>query len=148
MKTDFLASGNRFLLFSQTAVNCCQWKQFLLQLEHIFGQSFIAAGENEFFVYRKQYFFITSFFLLMEKVTEIWEKPNFKEKAYSCWWIPVFFPFFQMFFKVEAVLPYSKCLFYNIFYRASANEFSAYGNSMFLVGAISLLLEIIGVIKR
>ena len=34
--TDFLPSGTHFLLFSQTTVNCSQWKQFILQLEHIF----------------------------------------------------------------------------------------------------------------
>ena len=33
--TDFLANGNLFLFF-QTAVNCYQWKQFIIQLEHIF----------------------------------------------------------------------------------------------------------------
>ena len=59
-----------------------------------------------------------------------------------------FFRFFQIFFKVEAALPYSKNVFFNILYPASANEFSAYGNSIFLVGAILLLLEINSVIKR
>ena len=34
--TDFLASGNHFLPFSQTAVNCCECKQFILQLKHSF----------------------------------------------------------------------------------------------------------------
>ena len=34
--TDFLLSGNHFLRFSQTGVNCCQWKQFCLQVKHIF----------------------------------------------------------------------------------------------------------------
>ena len=34
--TDFLASGVHSLSFSQTTVNYCQWKQFILQLEHIF----------------------------------------------------------------------------------------------------------------
>ena len=58
------------------------------------------------------------------------------------------FDFFQIFFKVEAVLPYSKSVFFNILYPASVNEFSAYGNSIFLVGAILLLLETISVIKR
>ena len=36
MKTDFLASEDHFFPFSQTAVNYCQWKQFFLQLKHIF----------------------------------------------------------------------------------------------------------------
>ena len=34
--TDFLTSGNHFFHFLQTAVNCYQWKQFILQLKHIF----------------------------------------------------------------------------------------------------------------
>ena len=34
--TDFLLSGNHFLRFSQTGVNCCHWKQFCLQVKHIF----------------------------------------------------------------------------------------------------------------
>ena len=35
MKTDFWTSGNHFLPFSWTAVNCYQWKQFFILLEHI-----------------------------------------------------------------------------------------------------------------
>ena len=58
-----------------------------------------------------------------------------------------FFRFFLIFFKVEAVLPYSKSIFFNILYPAGANEIFAYGNNFF-VTAILLLLEIIGVIKR
>ena len=34
--TDFLLSGNHFLRFSQTGVNCCHWKQICLQVKHIF----------------------------------------------------------------------------------------------------------------
>ena len=59
-----------------------------------------------------------------------------------------FFPIFQIFFKVEAVLPHSESVFFYILYRASANEFSAHGNSIFLVKTILLLLEMISVIKR
>ena len=85
----------------------------------------------------------------MENITEIWGKSNFKDEPYSCQRIPIFFSIFsEQFFKVEAVLPYSNSVFLNILYRASANEFSAYGNSIFLVRAILLLLEIISVIKR
>ena len=85
----------------------------------------------------------------MENITEIWGKSNFKDEPYSCKWRPLFFGgFFQIFFKVEAVLPYSKSVFFNTLYQASANEFSAYGNNNFLVGAIVLLFEIISVIKR
>ena len=57
------------------------------------------------------------------------------------------FRFFQIFFKMEAVLRYSESVFFNIIYPANG-WFSAYGNSTFLVRAILLLLEIISVIKR
>ena len=59
-----------------------------------------------------------------------------------------FFRFFQIFFKVEAVLPYSGRVFFNVLYPANAKGFSAYGDSIFLVRAILLLLEVIRVIKR
>ena len=55
---------------------------------------------------------------------------------------------FHIFFEAEAVLPYSGSVFFNILYPANANGFSAYGNSMFLVRAILLLLEIISIIKK
>ena len=49
MKTDFLTSGNHFNPFSQTAVNCFQWKQFFFSTgTYFFGQSFIPARENKF----------------------------------------------------------------------------------------------------
>ena len=41
--TDFLFSRNHFFQFSQTTVNYFQWKQFFLQLEHIF-QSILCYG--------------------------------------------------------------------------------------------------------
>ena len=46
--TDFLANGNQLLPFFQKEVNCCQWKQFLLQLDH--RQSSILASGNKLFV--------------------------------------------------------------------------------------------------
>ena len=58
------------------------------------------------------------------------------------------FLFFQIFFKVEAVLRYSGRVFFNTLYPADAKVFSAYRNSIFLVRTILLLLEIISVIKR
>ena len=59
-----------------------------------------------------------------------------------------FFRLFQIFFKVEAeVLPYIGSLFFNTLYSANASRFSAYGNSIFLVRAFLLLLEIISVIQ-
>ena len=53
--------------------------------------------------------------------------------------------YFQIFLTVEAVLSYSKSIFSNILYPTSANKFSVYGNSISLVGATLLLLEIISV---
>ena len=98
MKTDFLASGNHFLPFSQTAANCCQWKFFFFNWNIFFSQSFIAASENEFFVYWKQNFLIPSFFLLMENITEIGESQILKTNH-----IPAsghhFFYFFKYFLK-------------------------------------------------
>ena len=81
MKTDLLASGNHVILFSQTAAS---GSSFFFNWNRFLSQSFIPAGENEFFVYWKQYFFIPSFFLLMENITEIWAKSNFKDEPYSC----------------------------------------------------------------
>ena len=67
-------------------------------------------------------------------------------------YIPVsgqqFFQLFSNIFKMEAVLLYSKSVFFNILYPASPNKFSAHRNSIFLVGAILLLLGIISVIRR
>ena len=56
--------------------------------------------------------------------------------------------FFQIFFKVETPCPYNKSSFFNILYPASANECSAYENSIFLVRSTLLLSEIISVIER
>ena len=147
MKTDFLACGNHFLPFSQTTVNYCQWKQFSLQLEHIFQPILHSSCRNEFFVYWKQYFFVSSFFQLMENITEIWGKSNFKGEPYSASGHQFFFLSQQAFFKVDAMLPYSKSVFFNNLCPATAKEFSANGNSMFLFRTILLLLEITSVIN-
>ena len=73
METDFLASGNSFLPFSQTAVNCCQWKQFFLQLERFF----VICLLEIVFLYSK-------FLLLTENITKILRKSDFKDEPYSC----------------------------------------------------------------
>ena len=49
---------------------------------------------------------------------------------------------------MEAVLPYTGSVFFNILYPANSNGFSANGNITFLARAILLLLEIISVIMR
>ena len=74
-------------------------------------------------------FFIPSFFLLMVNI------PAGGHNFFSI-------------FKVEAVLPYYKSVFFNILYPASANEFSACGNSIFWSELFCWVLEIISVIKR
>ena len=114
---------------------------------NIFSQTFIPASENEFSVYWKQYFFYSKFFLLMENITEIWVNQILKTNHISAS-RHHFFRFFQIHFKVEAVLRYNKSTFFNIFYPAGTNQFSGYGNCIFWVRAILLLLEIISVIKR
>ena len=84
----------------------------------------------------------------MENITKIWGKAILKTNHIPASGHQFSFYFFQIFLKVEAVLPNSGSVFFNILYPASANGFSAYGNSIFLVRAILLLLEIISVIKR
>ena len=115
---------------------------FFFNWNVFFSQTSIPASENKFFVYWKQYFLIPSFFLLMENNTEIWGKSNFKDEPYSCTWTPIFFNFIQIFFNAEVVVPYNESVFLNILYTTSANELSACGNSIILVRAILLLLEI------
>ena len=45
---DFLTSGTYFLSFSQTTINCCQEKQFIVQLEHIFQPILHPCSGNGF----------------------------------------------------------------------------------------------------
>ena len=81
--TYFRASGCHFLPFSQTAVNCYQWKQFILICSIFFSQSFIAASTSDFFVYLKDCF-IMKFFLLVKTIFEISKKSTFKDGPYFC----------------------------------------------------------------
>ena len=83
MKTDFLASGNNFLPFLRQQSTAASESSFLFNWNIFFSQYFIPDSVKEFFIYWKQYFFILSFFLLMENITEIWGKSNFKDKQYS-----------------------------------------------------------------
>ena len=46
-------------------------------------------------------FLFQVFFLLMENITEIWGKSNFKDVPYSCCWTPTFFDFFRYFLKYK-----------------------------------------------
>ena len=70
--TDFLASGNHFLSFFQTKVNCCQWKR----LSRLVETSFLSTANS--------ILFYSAFFLLVEIITETWGKSIFKDEIYSC----------------------------------------------------------------
>ena len=89
-----------------------------------FSLSFIPA----FFVYWKQYFFIPSSILLMEDITEIWGSQISKTNHIA---------------EVEAMLPYSKTVFFNFLSCQFKRIFY-----LFLVRAILPLLEVISVINR
>ena len=89
-----------------------------------FSQSFIPA----FFFYWKQYFFIPSSILLIEDITEIWGSQISKTNHIA---------------KVEAMLPYSKTVFFNFLSCQFKRIFY-----LFLVRAILPLLEVISVINR
>ena len=82
--TDFLAIGTNFLSFSQTTVNCYQWKQFIIQLEHIF-QPILHVVETSFFCLLETLLFYSEFFLLVETIIETFGKSIFKGEIYSCY---------------------------------------------------------------
>ena len=123
MKTDFLASGNHFLPFSQTAVNCCQWKQFFLQLEHIFQPILHSDYWKRVFCVLEGVFFIPSYFLLMWNITEIWGKSNFKDETYTCQWTPIFFNFFRYFLKRKPCFRIVEAYFSIAFIRPVETDF-------------------------
>ena len=148
MKTDFLACLNHFLPFSQTAVNCCQWKQFFSST----GTYFLANPsfrqvKTSFFVYGKQCFFIPSIFLLKKNIAEIWGKSNFKDEPYYCQWTPIFFHFFRYFLKWKPCFCLVKAYFSISYIWLVQMNFLATETVFFFVRAILLLLEIISVIK-
>ena len=127
--TDFLANGNQLLPFFQKEVNCCQWKQFLLQLDN--SQSSIRDSGNDFFVYQKHYCVIASFSLLVETIIEVRWKSVFKDEPYSCQRTPIF-KIFQRFFKVGATFSYSGNIFFNkSFIRLVETDLLSSGNSAF-----------------
>ena len=59
-----------------------------------------------------------------------------------------FFSIFSDIFSSGSPASVQRKPIFNILYQANANGFSAYGNSIFWVRAILLLLEIISVIQR
>ena len=62
MKIDSPASGNYFLPVSPTATNCCQWKQFFLQLKHIFQPILHSGQRNRLFCLMETVFHYSKFF--------------------------------------------------------------------------------------
>ena len=84
--TYFRASGRHFLPFSETAVNCYQWKQFILICSIFFSQSFIATSISEFLSTGKRFYWIVilRFFLQVETIFEIRKKSTFKDGPYFC----------------------------------------------------------------
>ena len=88
-------SGNHFLPPSQTAVNCYQWKQFFLNLEHIFwlivhSCNFLSAG-NSIVLFR-------AFFCQWKLLLEIGASQFLKKSHISASGHQVF-NFFQRFLK-------------------------------------------------
>ena len=104
-----MATGNHLLPLSLDSSQ-------LLPVEAVF----LSTGTywkrgNELFVCWKQYW------KLLLKLG----KSIFKDKPYSCQWTPIFFNFFQRFFKVEAAFSYSGNVCLNILHPTSANGLSA-----------------------
>ena len=143
MKNHFLASWNQFLPFSRTAVNCCQWKQFFLQLEYSFltnlSLRLVETSFSDSFFCREQYFFIPSFFLLVETIIEIWGKSNFKEESISAsghYFFSIlsrdFFKWKQFFRMMERYFQYPSSGFF-FFFLLEGTDFLASGNHFFIV---------------
>ena len=60
-----LLEANFYMFFRHS----CRWKQLSGEVEtYLFNESFILAGGIRIYVYRKQYCFLYSFFLLMETI--------------------------------------------------------------------------------
>ena len=116
--TYFWATGRHSLPFSQTAVNCYQWKQFILIFSIFFSQRFIAAITNDFFVYLKDCF-IMKFFLLVKTIFEL-GKSTFKDGPYFCQSTPIFLNFLRYFLKLRKIFH----IFQQIFYLGNGKRFS------------------------
>ena len=97
MKTDFLASGNHFLPFSQTAVNCCLECSFFFNWDIFLSQFFIPTSEWKILSTGNSIFFIPSSFPLMENITETWGKSSFIPAKYTPASEHLFFQYFQRF---------------------------------------------------
>ena len=71
MEADFLARGNDFLPFSQTALNCCLWKHIFSTGTYFSANLSFRLVKTRFLFTGNSIFFISSFFLLLEKIIEI-----------------------------------------------------------------------------
>ena len=130
-----MASGTHFLSFSQTTLNWYLWKQFILQLEHIFQLILHSSLWKRVFCLLETILFYSKFFLLVETITENWGKSIFKDEISSCKWKSVFsiFSGILRFLKVEATFPYSGNAFFNKFFIWLVEmDFLASGNQFFL----------------
>ena len=96
MKTDLLASGNHFLPFSQTAVNCCLECSFFFNWDIFLSQFFIPTSEK-FCLPETVFFLFQVLFPLMENITETWGKSSFIPAKYTPASEHLFFQYFQRF---------------------------------------------------
>ena len=97
--------------------------------------SFLSTGNS--------IFFYSDFFLLMETITEIWGKSNFKDETYSCQWTPIIFDFFRYFLILKPCFRIVKAYYSISFIRLVQTNFLPTETAFFLFTAILLLLEII-----
>ena len=118
MKTDFWASGNQFFPLSQTAFNCYQKKAVF----HL-ARTYWKRG-NEVFICFLSIVLFRDFFCKWKLLLKLRRSQFFKDEPYSCQQTPIF-SIIQRFFKVEAALPYSGNLFFNILHTAGTNGYSA-----------------------
>ena len=125
-----------FFYFLRQQSTAASGSSFFFNWNVFFSQAFISACENDPYLL-ETVFFYSKFFSangLKFGGSQIFKKNHIFASGHQ----------FLSFLKVEAVLPYSKNTLQN---PTGTNDFSAYRNSHFLNGAISVLLEIISVIK-
>ena len=121
---------------------------FFFNWNIFFSQSFIPASGNEFFYLLETVFFYSKHFsangiLLKFEGSQILKTNHIPASGHH-----FFSDFFRYFLKWKPCFRIVKVYFSISFIRLVQNEFSAYGNSIFLVRAILLLLGIIDEIKR
>ena len=141
LKTDFLASGNRFLLVRD-------FGHFLgHQSTAAGGSSFPLSGTywksgNKFFAFWKQYCFIPSFFLLVEYYYSNGEEVNFYRRTRFLLVVADFFEFFRDFLKWKQLFSIVKTYFQQILYPASGNGYSVQWKQCFMIRTIFLLMKL------